>query len=247
MSRSRAPSPATAADVTAAASGPSGASGADSAAGAATASPASAARAARGLYLITPDEADTARLLARVAPLLGEGVTWLQYRNKAAGAALRHEQAFALQALCSRAGVPLLVNDDAALAQAVGAAGAHLGEDDGDIAAARARLGDGAILGASCYDDLELARRAVAAGASYVAFGAFFPTTTKATTRRATPALLREAAVLGVSRVAIGGITPDNAAPLVEAGADLLAVVGGVFDAPNPVAALHAYLRCFPL
>ncbi len=205
------------------------------------------APAPRGLYLVTPDEADTGRLLARVAPLLGEGVIWLQYRNKGADPALRREQAVALQALCAGAGVPLLINDDAALAQAIGAAGAHLGEDDGDLAAARARLGAGAILGASCYDDLALARRAVAAGASYVAFGAFFPTSTKATTRRATPALLREAAALGVPRVAIGGITPANAAPLVQAGADLLAVVGGVFDAPDPIAAVRAYLRCFPL
>ncbi|KAF1687297.1 thiamine phosphate synthase [Pseudoxanthomonas broegbernensis] len=200
----------------------------------------------RGLYLITPDEADTARLLARVAPLLGEGVAWLQYRNKTAAAALRREQATALQALCARAGVPLLVNDDAALAEAVGAAGAHLGEDDGDIAAARARLGPGAILGASCHDSLELARRAVAAGAGYVAFGAFFPTATKLTPRRATASLLGEAAALGVPRVAIGGITPGNAAPLVAAGADLIAVIGGVFDAPDPVAAVRAYNRCFP-
>ena len=206
---------------------------------------AAAGRNPRGLYLITPDEADTGRLLARVAPLLDQGVTWLQYRNKAADAALRQEQALALQALCVQAGVPLLVNDDAALALAVGAAGAHLGEDDGDIAGARARLGTHAILGASCYDDMDRARRAVAAGASYVAFGAFFPTTTKATTRRASPALLREAATLGVPRVAIGGITPVNARPLVAAGADLLAVVGGVFDAPDPVAALRAYLRCY--
>ena len=199
----------------------------------------------RGLYLVTPDEADTARLLARVEPLLGEGVAWLQYRNKGADAALRREQAGALQALCQRAGLPLLVNDDVALAEAVGAAGAHLGEDDGDIAAARARLGPNAILGASCYDSLELARRAVAAGAGYVAFGAFFPTATKATTRRAAPELLRQAASLGVPRVAIGGITPDNAGPLVAAGADLVAVIGGVFDAPDPVAAVRAYNRCF--
>ncbi|KAF1695431.1 thiamine phosphate synthase [Pseudoxanthomonas daejeonensis] len=199
-----------------------------------------------GLYLVTPDEPDTARLLARVAPLLGEGVAWLQYRNKAAGAGLRREQAAALQALCAPAGVPLLVNDDVALARAIGAAGVHLGEDDGDIATARAVLGPEAILGASCYDELELARRAVAAGASYVAFGAFFPTTTKATTRRASPALLRDAAGLGVARVAIGGISPENAGPLVAAGADLLAVIGGVFDAPDPVAAVRAYIRCFP-
>ncbi len=199
----------------------------------------------RGLYLITPDEADTARLLARVAPLLDAGVTWLQYRNKTADAALRREQATALQALCAKAGVPLLVNDDAALAAEIGAAGAHLGEDDGALPAARTLLGADAILGASCYDSLALARDAVAAGASYVAFGAFFPTTTKLVTRRATPGLLRDAAALGVPRVAIGGITPENGRALVEAGADLLAVIGGVFDAPDPVAAVHAYRRCF--
>jgi thiamine-phosphate pyrophosphorylase len=199
----------------------------------------------RGLYLITPDEPDTGRLLARVAPLLGEGVTWLQYRNKTASPALRREQAAALQALCATADVPLLVNDAAALALEVGAAGAHLGEDDGDMAAARALLGPDAILGASCYDSLELARRAVAAGASYVAFGAFFPTSSKVVTRRAAPALLAGAAGLGVPRVAIGGITPGNGRALVEAGADLLAVIGGVFDAHVPVAAVHAYNRCF--
>ncbi len=199
----------------------------------------------RGLYLITPDEPVTSRLLQRVGPLLGAGVAWLQYRNKAASAALRQEQAAALQALCARVGVPLLVNDDAALASEIGAAGAHLGEDDGALAAARALLGPHAILGASCYDSLQLAREAVAAGASYVAFGAFFPTTTKVVTRRATPDLLRDAAALGVPRVAIGGITPENGRALVEAGADLLAVIGGVFDAPDPLAAVRAYQRCF--
>jgi thiamine-phosphate pyrophosphorylase len=199
----------------------------------------------RGLYLITPDEPDTGRLLARVAPLLGAGVAWLQYRNKAASPALRGEQAAALQALCASERVPLLVNDDAALAAEIGAAGVHLGEDDGDIATARALLGPATILGASCYDSLDLARRAVAGGASYVAFGAFFPTTSKAVTRRAAPALLAGAAGLGVPRVAIGGITPGNGRALVEAGADLLAVIGGVFDAHDPVAAVHAYNRCF--
>ena len=200
----------------------------------------------RGLYLITPDEPDTARLVARVAPLLGEGVACLQYRNKAVDALeLRREQATALQALCAAAGIPLLINDDPALALAVGAAGVHLGEDDGDLAAARDRLGADAIIGASCYDDLALARRAVAAGASYVAFGAFFPTASKLTTRRAGAELLRAAADLGVPKVAIGGITPDNARPLIEAGADLVAVIGGVFDAPDPLAAVRAYAACF--
>lgn len=199
----------------------------------------------RGLYLITPDEADTARLLARVALPLGAGIVLLQYRNKAADAALKREQATALQALCAQAGVPLVVNDDVALAAGIGAAGVHLGEDDGDIAAARARLGPHAIVGASCYDEIECAERAVATGASYVAFGAFFPTTTKVTTRRATLQLLHDAKPLGVPLAAIGGITPANARPLVEAGADLIAVVGGVFDAPDPLAAIRAYNACF--
>jgi len=198
----------------------------------------------RGVYLITPDEPDTARLLARVRPLLA-GATWLQYRNKAVDAATAREQAHALQALCAEAGVPLIVNDDAALAAEVGAAGVHLGEDDGDIAAARALLGPDAIIGASCYDQLELAQRAVAAGASYVAFGAFFPSRSKATPRRAQPQLLRDAAALGVPRVAIGGLAVDNIAPLVEAGADLVAVISGVFAAEDPMAALRAYQACF--
>ncbi|CAN4278082.1 thiamine phosphate synthase [Pseudoxanthomonas sp. LjRoot125] len=201
-------------------------------------------RSARGLYLITPEEPDTARLLPRVATVLPQA-TWLQYRQKDADAGRRLAQATALQALCVDAGVPLIVNDDVALAAAVGAAGVHLGEDDGDIAAARALLGPEAIVGASCYDEHALAERAVAAGASYVAFGAFFPTTSKVTTRRATPALLADAAALGVPRVAIGGITPDNMGPLVAAGADLVAVIGGVFEAADPVAAAKAYAAAF--
>ena len=199
---------------------------------------------ARGLYLITPEEPDTARLLARVAAVLPQA-TWLQYRQKEADADLRLAQATALQRLCAQAGVPLIINDDVALMEAVGAAGVHLGEDDGDLAAARHRLGAHAIVGASCYDDGLLAERAVAAGASYVAFGAFFPTTSKVTTRRATPALLADAARLGVPRVAIGGITPDNMGPLVAAGADLVAVIGGVCEAPDPVAAAIAYRHAF--
>ena len=195
---------------------------------------------ARGLYLITPEEPDTARLLARVAAVLPQ-TTWLQYRQKGANGARRHAQAAALQALCAQAGVPLIVNDDVALAAAIGAAGVHLGEEDGDIAAARTQLGTQAIIGASCYDAHARAERAVAAGASYVAFGAFFPTTSKVTTRRAKPALLAEAAALGVPRVAIGGITPDNMGPLVAAGAELVAVIGGVFEAADPVAAAQAY------
>lgn len=202
------------------------------------------ARPLRGLYLITPDERDTARLLARVAPLLAHAAL-LQYRNKAADRALRREQAAALLAPCRAAGVPLVVNDDWRLAAELCADGAHLGEDDGALREARAALGREAILGASCYDALARAEAAVAAGASYIAFGAFFPSPTKPHARRAHPDLLRAAGRFGLPRVAIGGITPENAGSLVAAGADLLAVISGVFDAADPVAAARAYRACF--
>lgn len=198
----------------------------------------------RGLYLITPDERETSRLLERVGEVIGQA-TWLQYRNKGADARLRAAQATALRALCREAGVPLIINDDPQLAGACGADGVHLGEDDGDVSAARELLGADAIIGASCYDDIGRAARMAAAGADYLAFGAFFPSSSKATTRRATPSLLGDAAALGKPLVAIGGITADNAPELVSAGADLLAVIGGVFDAPDPAVAASALRLAF--
>lgn len=199
----------------------------------------------RGLYLLTPDEPDTARLLARVRPLLAAGIAALQYRNKAANAGLRHEQAQRLLLLCREYGVPLIINDDWRLAAAIGADGAHLGQSDGELSAARAALGDAAILGASCYDDLARAERAAAEGADYLAFGAFFASDTKPLARRARPSLLSDAARFELTRVAIGGIRPDNAAPLIHAGADCVAVLGAVFEAPDPVAAAHAFHSVF--
>lgn len=198
-----------------------------------------------GLYAITQDDSDTARLLERVREVLDAGASWLQYRNKGAGPALREEQASLLLPLCRAHAVPLIVNDDWQLAARIGADGAHLGREDGQLRAARSALGTDALLGASCYDDPDLARRAVAEGASYVAFGAFFPSPTKPGARRATCSLLAAAAELGVPRVAIGGITPGNARPLIHAGADLIAVVSGVFSAADPAAATRAYLSCF--
>lgn len=199
---------------------------------------------ARGLYLITPDEPDCERLLRRTRPLLPY-TACLQYRNKRADEAQRRRQADGLRALCSDAGVALVVNDDAALAAAVGADGVHLGARDGAIATARALLGNDAIIGASCYDDLQRATDAAAQGADYVAFGAFFPSPTKPDARRASIELLRDSRALALPRVAIGGITPDNASALVAAGADMVAVISGVFDAPDPVAAARAYAACF--
>lgn len=197
-----------------------------------------------GLYLITPDDPDGERLLARTLPLL-PFASCLQLRNKGMGVDALHDIGARLRVACATAGVVFIVNDDPRLAHALAADGVHLGENDGAIVEARAMLGDAAIIGASCYNDLQRARDAVAAGADYIAFGAFFPSTTKPGARRASIELLRDSARLGVPRVAIGGITPDNARLLVDAGADLAAVISGVFDAADPVAAARAYLSCF--
>lgn len=200
----------------------------------------------RGIYLLTPDEPDTRRLVARVEPLLAEGVAMLQLRNKGADPRLRREQALALLPLCQAHRLPLLINDDWRLALEIGAAGAHLGELDGELAEARAALGPGAILGASCYGDLDRAERARAGGASYLAFGACFDSGTKPLARPAPLSLLGDAARLGLPTVAIGGITPDNAGQVVASGADFIAVIGAVFGAPDPVAAFRALRSFYP-
>ena len=197
----------------------------------------------RGLYLITPDARDPSRLLERVLPLL-PFVACLQLRAKSMDDRLLRDAGARLREACADARVPFIVNDDARLAQELDADGVHLGEHDGGIAGARALLGENAIIGVSCYDDLERARTLTAQGADYLAFGAFFPSPTKPHARRASLDLLRDSAVFGLPRVAIGGITPDNAGPLVAAGADLLAVISGVFDAPDPIKAARAYLSC---
>lgn len=199
----------------------------------------------RGLYLLTPDDPDTDRLLARVLAVLSADIALLQYRNKQVDSRVRKQQALALLPHCRRLGVPLIVNDDWRLAAEIGADGAHLGQSDGDLRAARAALGEAAIVGASCYQQLERAVAAVAAGASYLAFGAMFASGTKPLARAAPIALLTQAATLGLPRVAIGGITPDNAGSVIAAGADLIAVIGGVFDAPDPARAVRLYLDCF--
>jgi thiamine-phosphate pyrophosphorylase len=198
----------------------------------------------RGLYLLTPDEPDTARLLARTRPLLAHSAL-LQYRNKTADASLRREQAGALRDACRAAGVPLVINDDVTLAAELGVDGVHLGEYDAELSRARGCLGPDALIGVSCYDDPARALRAARDGADYVAFGAFFPSPTKPGARHATPALLRATAGLGLPRVAIGGITPDNAAQPVAAGADMVAVISGVYDAPDPAAAARAIQALF--
>jgi len=191
----------------------------------------------RGLYAITPPE------LSRVEDALASGALCaLQYRAKHAPPAARLREAQQLLERCRAHRVPFIVNDDVELALAVQADGVHLGREDGDLAAARARL-PGRLLGASCYDRPELARRAVAAGADYVAFGSVFPSPTKPAADRAPLALF--ALELGVPKVAIGGITLENAPQALAAGADCVAVITDLFDAPDVAARARAYGRLF--
>ncbi len=199
----------------------------------------------RGLYAITPDDADTRRLLKRAELVLDQGVALMQYRNKSTDATLRLEQAFGLKLMCLPYGVPLIVNDDVALARAMQADGVHLGDLDGDPAAARDELGNDALIGVSCYASLERAQAAKSQGADYLAFGAFFESPTKPQAAHATPGLLREAKRFGLPLVAIGGIQPGNVRALRDAGADLIAVISGLWSARDPGDAARAYVAAF--
>lgn len=193
----------------------------------------------RGLYAITPEGPGLAE---KVAAALEGGIALLQYRRKSLPADLRRTEVAQLLPLCRRHGVPLIVNDDQELALATGADGVHLGRDDGELAAARRALAGG-ILGASCYADAGQARAAVRAGADYVAFGSVFASPTKPHATRAPLALFGQD--FGVARCAIGGITLETAPQLIEAGADLLAVISDLFDAPDVRARALAYRKLF--
>lgn len=201
----------------------------------------------RGLYAITSAELLAAPdWLARAEAALRGGARALQYRAKDIGPARQREQARGLATLCAHFDVPLIINDDPQLACDSGAAGVHLGRDDADIAAARALLGDAAIIGVSCYNELAHAQRAQAQDADYVAFGSFHPSPTKPGAVRAELALLRAAQhSLRVPVVAIGGITPENGAALISAGADMLAAIEGVFGQPDIEAAARRYAALF--
>lgn len=199
-----------------------------------------------GLYLVTPESDDDDALAASVEAALAGKPAVLQYRNKHASPDTRLAQAVRLGTLCRSAGVPFIINDDVALACQVDADGVHVGKADGDLAAVRALIGGGRLLGVSCYNDWWRAEAAVAAGADYVAFGAMFPSPTKPDNVRAEPALLRRArAALPVSVVAIGGITLDNAPTLVAAGATQLAVITDVFSAPDVTARAAAFAALY--
>ena len=200
-----------------------------------------------GLYAITDTHLIPAgELIDRVAAAIRGGAAVIQYRDKSSDHNDRQQQAAALALLCREHAIPLIINDDVALAAAVGADGVHLGKSDGSVQVARAALGANAIIGVSCYNVLERAVEAVSEGADYVAFGRFFPSQSKPDAIAAGPELLARARqCLRVPVVAIGGITPENGQPLIKAGAHLLAAIHGVFGQADTEAAARRYAELF--
>lgn len=201
----------------------------------------------QGLYAITNGQSTPARSLKdRVEQALSGGASIIQYRDKSADPVKRRQEATALLACCRQHNVPLIINDDIELAAAVGADGVHLGQDDAQIATARARLDGGSIIGVSCYDQLSRAKTAQDQGANYVAFGRFFPSNSKPDASPASLTTLEQAAqILDIPIVAIGGITPENGPLLIRAGADMLAAIHAVFAQPDIAAAAAQFSQLF--
>ncbi|MES9937417.1 MAG: thiamine phosphate synthase [Sedimenticola sp.] len=201
----------------------------------------------KGLYAITDSTlAANSSIIDQVAQALAGGARVIQYRDKSGDDQKRLAEAGALLTLCRQHHAPLIINDDVELAARIGADGVHLGKDDPDIEAARARLGKQAIIGISCYNKFERASIAQEAGADYIAFGRFFNSTVKPDAVQAQPDLLRRAKrELELPTVAIGGITPENGGALIEAGADMLAVIHGVFGQPDIRAACERFNELF--
>jgi thiamine-phosphate pyrophosphorylase len=194
------------------------------------------------LYLISPLEVG-GDFPARLADALAGGpVAAFQFRVKGLDQHQAAKLAEPLQQVCADAEVAFIVNDSVALAKRLGADGVHLGQSDGDPREARLALGPAAQIGVTCHDSRHLAMEAGEAGADYVAFGAFYPTATKETRHRPEPSILGWwSRLFEIPCVAIGGITPQNGRPLVESGADFLAVSGAVWSAANPAAAVAAF------
>jgi thiamine-phosphate pyrophosphorylase len=200
----------------------------------------------QGLYAITPDTFNTELLCEKVRSVLQGGATLVQYRNKSADAGLRLRQATALLALCRSFSVPLIINDHLDLCAQIDADGLHLGATDCDLGAARRLLGEHKILGASCYNRLDLVVQAEVAGASYAAFGACFSSDTKPDAVNAPFSLFAEAKQkTSIPLVAIGGITLENATQAIDAGASAIAVVGALFDAENIAATSQQFTHLF--
>jgi thiamine-phosphate pyrophosphorylase len=200
----------------------------------------------KGLYLVTPDWDDTEALLKATEIALTVGVGLLQYRHKTASGELRLEQASALLTLCRQHNVPFIVNDHIDLCIALDADGIHVGGTDASVAVVRTLIGKEKILGASCYGDFSLAEQAQIAGASYVAFGGFYPSRVKKY-EVSTPASIvsKAKAELTVPVCVIGGMTPENAKPLVKEGADMVAAISSVYSAADIATAVREFAVLF--
>lgn len=205
-----------------------------------------------GLYGITPEWSDPVRLVGAVKAAIRGGLRVLQLRHKTADEGLKRDLAEVLLPVCRAAGVPLIINDDWRLAQQVGADGVHLGRDDGNPMDVRAALGDNILLGVSCYADLDRAIAMAKAGVDYIAFGAMYASGTKPQAPPAPLSILKQAREalssldLMTAVVAIGGITPQNASAVYAAGADNVAVVGGLFLADDIEAAARRFCAMMP-
>jgi len=201
----------------------------------------------KGLYIVTPDWDDTARLLDVTEKALQGGAVMVQYRHKSATHEQRREQAKVLQALCRRYGKPFIINDFIDLCLELDTDGIHVGESDEAVAVVRAKVGPSKIVGASCYGNMDLVRKAYQAGASYVAFGGFYPSRIKkypVTTELDIVAQMKKE-IPSLPSVAIGGITLENAVPLVSQGVDMISVISSVYFAENPEEAARAFSRLF--
>jgi thiamine-phosphate pyrophosphorylase len=199
-----------------------------------------------GIYAITDCENLTAQeLIEKSEHILKIGVSLFQYRNKETNQNKKKELAQALQSLCHQYKTPFIVNDDINLAKEISADGVHLGKNDADINIAKQTLGS-KIIGISCYNDIDRAMAAEKAGADYIAFGAFFPSLTKPNAKKASIELLQEAkSILSIPIVAIGGITPENGKQLVDAKVDYLAIISGLYSAPDTINATQSYKDLF--
>lgn len=200
----------------------------------------------KGLYLVTPDWDDTEQLLAATEQAMLGGATLVQYRHKTASETLRREQAQALLDLCRKHARPLVINDHVDLCLALDADGVHVGGTDEAIAQVRARVGADKIVGASCYGQLQLAKDAAVAGASYVAFGGFYPSRVKKYEVSTSPSIVTDALKsLDVPICVIGGMTVDNAKPLVDLGAHMVAAISSVYSTSDPRSAAKAFTSLF--
>jgi len=201
----------------------------------------------RGVYILTPEPAPTLdELEEKITATIRAGAAVVQYRSKQSNRLKRMEEAGALLSLCHAHGVPFIINDDVELAIQLNADGVHVGKEDATPQSVRRELGPQAIIGVSCYDSVARAVAATKTGADYIALGSFFPSKTKPDASRCTKKVLKDvAARVRLPVVAIGGITPENATGLLTCGADLLAVINGVFATSDVYGATQKYTKLF--